>query len=641
MSGGSRGFWVLLVGVALGMVAAALVLLTGDGGEEPRELEPARGPETVTAEGVELAALEGPLGSVRGDTPDDLESAPETGKERRVAGAAPEPFRGRIVDVSGAPIPGAQLLLSTDTSVRATPENAQAATDADGQFSLARPPGAPSDATALETPCFLAATSAGHVPASHRIESLAFQTFVLRALPVVTGRVLDPDGLPVVGKGRVQLTVRDAAGEAHEYDANVDENGEFRVERLPVGRLELAWAHFKGYPEHDEPRDEELEPDAIVSIDLTLSSGALVTGRVIDAETKAAVAGASVWVDSRNFEPDGLHPAAVTDSLGEFELRGVAPRRHVMDEGRVVAIVFLLARAEGYTEAPLQAYAAHWVEGGPYEFEIEIESAAGFLEGVVFHPDGETPAQLAHVHMIDALGNWKFTQTNGHGKFDFQELPLGPVELMVRMGELADEGGGLLVQGRYVLEAGVSPVCRLVLGGPGATAIRGRVVDASGRARPDVRVKARLRFKVGGLAMGIDSAWATTDETGAYAILNLSPGLYDVGPEDEGLCSSPGRRRATLEQDEVVTGFDFTVGSCMRVSGRVEPGAHVALDLELVLYDRGTGTETAGTRPDEDGTFEFELVPSGVYDLRLSWGETMLASLGVGPADATGLVLGQ
>ncbi len=637
MSEGSRGLWVLLVAIVLGVIAATTVFLAGDGDAEQRAPAPARGRVIGTVEGGELAALEGPPAGARSENPAGLESAPGTLEERKTVVTSPAPFRGRIVDTIGLPIAGAQVSFTAVDQVDPFDR-----TDADGRFALTVPLSAGTRFEASPRPApALAVTSPNHVPASFRIDSFAFQTFVLHALPVVTGRVLAPDGLPVTGNGRVQLTVRDAAGQAHEHDADLDANGEFRVEGLAVGRLERAWAHAKGYPEHEEARSEELAPDTIVSVDLALSAGAIVTGRVIDAETKAAVAGASVWADSRTFEPDGLHPAGVTDALGEFELQGVAPRRHVMDDGRVVAVVFLLARAEGYTEAPLRAYAAEWVEGGSYEFELELESARGFLAGVVLQPDGETSAQGAHVHLIDGLGNWRFAQTNRDGEFDFQELPLGTVELMARLGELGDEGGGLLVQGLYVVEAGVSPACRLVLAGAGSTAIRGRVVDAFGMPRRGVRVKARFQFHVGGLSMGIDSAFATTDEAGDYAIVNLSPGRYAVGPEGAGFCTSPESRRATLEQDEVGIGFDFTLRPCMRVSGRVNEGAHPARDLALVLVDSATGDETAGTRPDEDGTFEFEPIPTGVYDLRLSWGSTMLTSLGVGPGDATGLVLDQ
>lgn len=151
------------------------------------------------------------------------------------------------------------------------------------------------------------------------------------AASALTGRVLDPQGAPVVGArvlmgegsaGFLRGTALDAKGAARLFEvqeSTTDAQGRFRFEGLEASALRLA-VRAQGYAPYDAvdiPR-----PSSAVLADIVLESGVRLAGRVVDADGRPAAGVAVLRAVAESGGPFRFGgqsaPAAVTAADGSF-----------------------------------------------------------------------------------------------------------------------------------------------------------------------------------------------------------------------------------------------------------------------------------------------------------------------------------
>jgi len=284
---------------------------------------PAGGDTTDATGGFRVDGLEGGEYSVAASAPPGraLAAAVRVGDREEaevVLVLGGDVIRGRVVDSSARPVPGA--LVSAAPMDGGGQAARAAATDASGAF---RVEGLQGRAYRVE------ARAAGRSAVEKRgVPPGADVELVLADDGAIEGFVWAPTGGSATD---FTLAVVPAAGDAPGSVAGryrvlrlVSPDGAFRVEPLPAGSYEVRAAAPGFSPASQAAR---VQAGATTTIDLRLGAGASLRGRVLDAKG-AGVAGCRVHVAEEGpyfarAGDDERH--AVSDAAGAFRLEGVAP----------------------------------------------------------------------------------------------------------------------------------------------------------------------------------------------------------------------------------------------------------------------------------------------------------------------------
>ena len=286
------------------------------------------------------------------------------------AAPATSAITGRVTAGDDQPVPGAVLVLMPAEFRRERVKPvARATTGADGFYRLANLP-AGSYRLQLLAPAY---TSAGaprgggwnegqivNVSAGETIEG---QDFRLARGGVITGRVTDADGKPVIGE---YLRLMDATQDSSSgrnyaispYSSETDDRGVYRIYGLPAGRYHVAVGEDKengalsialsgkNFTRTFHPNATEAAQAKVVEvspgteatgIDITLAAPVKTyeaAGRIVDALTNQPVPNISYGIGQ--VSPDGKHIGnrgwgnARTNADGEFRLRNLLPGRYAM-----------------------------------------------------------------------------------------------------------------------------------------------------------------------------------------------------------------------------------------------------------------------------------------------------------------------
>ena len=236
---------------------------------------------------------------------------------------------------------------------------------------------------------------------------------------VITGRVTDSDGRPVMG-GRVKVTRVDAGADEHPfylegYKPATDDRGIYRVFGLPPGRYKISAVRVRGIgPERNSPAagaTETFHPAAtdkaqaaivdvksgfeVTGVDIRIGQPArtfTASGRVVDASTNRPVPGVPVVVSALGPDQDQRDPTMPpgSNARGEFKIDGLAPGR--------------------YRAAPYTAIAEennHY--GEPIEFEIKSQDLTGLeirlkqggsISGIVVSEGGGDSVRLPQMVLM-------------------------------------------------------------------------------------------------------------------------------------------------------------------------------------------------------------------------------------------------
>ncbi|MSR63072.1 MAG: carboxypeptidase regulatory-like domain-containing protein [Planctomycetes bacterium] len=239
---------------------------------------------------------------------------------------------------------------------------------------------------------------------------------------LVSGRVVDPAGQPLA-----RFTVRALLFEHINFPQSVGtrelqdvHDGAFELAGLQPGRMVIE-ASAPGFAASFSAPLATTAGSSTKNVEVRLSLGGTLTGRVIDAHTADAIPGAEVrvfdayelWLDPAQLN----RPHALTDAKGGFTLEHVPA-----GDGS------LLVRCAGY--AQLELSDVHADEGQTRELPLLALAQGATVAGVVHGLDG-APLAGANVQLSAAAesGGNRTARTDAAGRFRIEHVVPGTYQL--------------------------------------------------------------------------------------------------------------------------------------------------------------------------------------------------------------------
>ena len=243
---------------------------------------------------------------------------------------------GAVRDDLGSAVAGARVLLSARAALdRSDPYFDEVRTAADGGFAIS---GAPAG-----EPLSWAVRSTSHMEASGVLGGETRLEIVVERAQHVSGRLVDPDGLPFREADIVVRYVTDRSSRNHASRIEADGDGVFTFHREMPSKTRVQ-IQAKGYRQARrdlEPLPQTGWPKELSLGDIRLERGRTIRGRVIDRGAGLALAGVGLKTTVTRKEGRSIildQQDAVSGEDGSFEISGIAPREPVA----------LSARKEGY-----------------------------------------------------------------------------------------------------------------------------------------------------------------------------------------------------------------------------------------------------------------------------------------------------
>lgn len=326
---------------------------------------------------------------------------------------------GRIT-IEGKPALGVRVSLKRRDDLDLA--SVTATTNDDGRYELSNLPSG-AYRVSVNAPAFVIegdilssyeyATKEVNVAERDEIENLNFS--LVRG-GVITGKVTDESGMPVIAEGvgafRLdQQGKRDNSAAVDMLRWQTDDRGVYRIFGLEAGRYVIGagasaedalravgtrGSYKRTY--HPDVANEasakiiEIKPGGEVkNVDIKLSRAKryAVTGRVIDSETDKPLAGVTVGCDVAKTAVPSFKPGeTTTNKNGEFRIEGLTPNTYV-------AYVFNLGQSETYSDRVNFEIADGDVDG------IEIKMIRGAIISGTAEVEGtRDPAVLARLSQI-------------------------------------------------------------------------------------------------------------------------------------------------------------------------------------------------------------------------------------------------
>ncbi len=508
---------------------------------------------------------------------------------------------GRVLDPSGNPVAGAQVI-PHNTATAFVPMNPRldsVKTDAQGRFVI--------PSVGAGTFRFVA-RHREHPPSSTEPLELDGENprsdivIVMEMGGVLAGRALTPEGAPVPwARIRVGPDPNESAGGsdgARRRSVVAEEDGSFRIVGVAREKL-VAIATSETATSDLVAVDLRLEREQL-DLELRLDVDGAISGVVVDgagepiAEAQVmAVPDFFKGADIRQLQVRG--PAfQMTDGGGRFALRGLPEGEYRLTASRTRI-------------APAQGVGAVEAKVGDSDVRIELP-AEGSLKGKLELSNGKTP-EFASVSV-----GLKAGAPAGEGKFHVDGLRPGSYDVVFRGPQFAEH----IVKDVEVVSAKTEDMGTITL--PLGRAVSGRVVDANGApvegaqvvvARRLVSDGSRLTPALGGLfeeRLGIRKA--TTDAEGGYRISGIEAGERVIAAEHpahgraHAVSIPPGDENATVEL--MLRPFGALTGV---VNKNREPVASAGLYIAPPANPKQSISVRAGL----DGKFVVERLPAGDY----------------------------
>jgi hypothetical protein len=479
------------------------------------------------------------------------------------------------------PVPGIGIILMPSAPGRyARRPLARATTGADGFYRLANVPAGSYQLQILApgyNPVGALATSGADVRRTINIEAgetIEHQDFALARGGVITGRVTDADGKPVIAEQLKLLAAdRTPSGSVNvrpPYIFETDDRGVYRMYGLPAGRYLVCVGEEKGravsmalsgrnrtHTCHPNATDEAQAKIVEVSsggeatgVDITLAPPAKTyeaTGRMVDAERGLPMANLSygfgaLSADGKQINSRGWSGAR-TNAEGEFRFSNLRPGRYV---------VFVVTREGDVTNYYSEAVPFEIDDGNVSGVVVKVRRGAT-LRGVVSvegTTDRDALAKLTqvdlHIRMVPAdprageinPGNASRLIIRPDGSFFVAGLPPGKAQvrlstfssppgfrlLRVERGAVEQRGGIEIGDGEQVSDVRI----RLAYG---MTVLRGQVEvrrDGQPSQLPEgAQMYVRMR-PVGGERSGRYNISTEVDSRGRFVFEGLIAGEYEL-----------------------------------------------------------------------------------------------------------------
>ena len=498
---------------------------------------------------------------------------------------------GGVVDNEGHPIEDASVwLLDPGESIarqKADPAHKrepECRTARDGSFRL-------SD-LAPRTAVRLGVNAEGYQPSVVDLEEVGGSghvRIVLTRQGLLSGRVLDPDDLPVAG-ARVLLTPADdpagVVGERLGMDAErstkSDEDGIFELDELEGGTYRLE-AYGDGFLSSDLQTMDVVPGSPVEDVELHLRRGASVEGQVLT-DAGEPVEGAVVLFG---------RPAARTGADGSFLVEGVEP---------------------GPTTVEVRHPDFAWhqetreIEPGDNVLDVRLHAGAS-VSGRTLGSAGEA-LQGVSIRLIRQTKPYReyATQSGPGGTFRIPSAEEGRYLIE------ADGGAQVPVDPDKAVDVGPDGVDDLLIEfRPGATirgTIQGLEVDELSRVRVVATTAAR------------HSRRGRVDHSGTYRVEPVAPAVWWLRASLPG-GGKEAEARVVVDEDatEVTANLDMSSGLALRGVVLIDGEPSSGVQVSLTGLDR---TISRQARSDLEGRFEIATLREGRYRLTASDSRTSL-----------------
>ncbi len=530
-----------------------------------------------------------------------------------VAAAQPEPVdlgeialtpgervQGFVIDRDGQPVEGVEVFVQDGgptMMIMAGPggsaEEAETVTDPAGWFVIDDLGTESRYSFRFSRTGFVAASvNAVEIPQAGPIE------VVLDPASTVSGRVLDPEGEPIIG-ARVNMTrtrTMEMGGSMMQMmmmmDTTSDSEGQFLFEDQEPGSISLS-ASSSGFQEArldnlEIPKGENLE-----EIELPLEKGAVVFGNVFAPDGRPAIGASVRLVTERKgpMIPDG----SPSDGSGFYRVEGVAPGE-----------VSIEATHPDYPRTVRD------IEARAGANELDLHFSGGHeVSGTVVDETGN-PVPQAQVR-LDAAGRFfggPESRSSSDGTFTMPGVQDGDYRLWV------DAEGFASFAGELSVSVAGEPVAGLVAQLSAGGTIHGTIRGLAPEKFSDVNVQAEgMSFMgFGGVAV---------DYEGNYRLEHLGPGSYNVVATMGG----SGRRaqgQAVLDSDATEVRVDLEFGAGLTLSGRTTQGGE-PIRGATVFVEGVDVTQSGFSQTNNRGEFSIEGLEPGDYEIHVRNWQTGLA----------------
>ncbi len=495
-----------------------------------------------------------------------------------------EPWRGRVLDARGAPVPGATVRYSAD-GIALPMRGGSTTSDEQGRFALPPPP-----PPAPGRRVVLVARAGGALGAlALRPDQLPPRPLDLRLATgtLVSGRVVD-----ALGERRAGLTVRiapawnevertpeptDAFSRLHAFNAvgnqglaaATDADGRWRIAGVPEGPYRL-WLR-QGAHERIGGETLAVAGERVDAGTLVLDDGLRVTGEVVD-ERGVGIGGVEITVRAGGSTYDRRSTHTATD--GTFEVPW-------LDEGTVEIAAALAGRTLRHPPVQLAREADTHVR-------LQLPDAARLRLQVRAH-DAPYRGLLTVVFGESGSGraaSRRFTSRVRGGELVLDDVPVGEWTIE------AFAPNGLRAQAREVwVEAGREVTARLDLAA--GARLTGTVRTTSGDGVPGAALELE-HPATGGRAR------TTADASGRFVFENLAAGAYTLSVLGRG--GAPLREQLVLGAGEA-RALDPTLPPAGRLEVRVLDASGAAVPEALLSFrtEAGTLRTARPARTDADG----------------------------------------
>ncbi len=469
---------------------------------------------------------------------------------------------GRVLSTEGKPLSRVVVIAQR----RGGSAMFQARTDRSGRYTLEVEPGT----------YIIRAEKGGYVTSSYSVEGGASEptpvtveagrsvTIDLRLARggVITGRVLDEDGEPLVGaivmaeRKREDLQAA-AVGSAFGSTGMTDDRGIYRIYGLPSGRYyvsarvverqavrismgaalmpqEGTATYYPGVSSRQQAAEVEVVEGAeTTGIDFKIvaeSGRALISGVVRKQESGEPAPGVLVFAYS--VDSPSINARATSDEQGRYELKGLTPGTYRVQVSPFTPIY------EDYAQ-PLPQEVT--VENEPIEVNFELERAAE-ISGRILTEDGRVPENV--VRLVPSLwmkgterriGVMTTPRVDPQGNFTLKRVPGGTFLLNVSLADSPYFLRAVLHENQEVTNEGITvrPGERvtdvvIILSDAGAT-VRGRVLAGEAEIPlPNavvqlIPVDFAKRFAE---KRSFDGRAVISDQQGGYELKGIPPGKY-------------------------------------------------------------------------------------------------------------------
>ena len=525
------------------------------------------------------------------------------GSSAQTPGKAPTASISGRVTIDGKGVAGITIAATTSSSPLDNRTVAKTTTDDDGKYQLTGLAAGQFTIKPLAK-AFVVSTSGAYKQPGQSItvadgETITQIDFALVRGGVITGRVTDTDGRPVI-RERVNVVAKGAPDSppltTFDGPRNMtDDRGIYRVYGLGPGKYNVSIGQaagagnvaimgmgsqypktfYPGVPEESKATILELnEGTELSNIDIVAGKsarGSSVSGRVVDADSGQPVPNVFVVYASLSEGTQQLggmnFTGSQTDVNGKFRLENVQP-------GRYAAYMLAVGQSNSsYSDqTPFDVS-----DGDVSGVEIKVRRGAT-ISGVAVVENNFDPAVASLLQSVSifAFSNTKgaapsFSQSriNGDGSFSFSGLAPGKVQINVAGFPTPPKGLTLVRteidgieqrEGIEVTAGGQITGVRLVFA-YGTGSIRGEVKAEGGVLPAGVTLQVFISSATGG-ARRLTSV---VDARGHFVVENLPPGTYEmsvvtINPDRTASTYAPVPRTVNVESGPVqivlVVNFD-------------------------------------------------------------------------------------